>query len=232
MQGGGGGGGGGCQAGSLCGEISLFLIRGALEEVSVEHSERKKSLWAIKCFYILTQFQILFAHFYHYSRKTFIAINLFGLILREKKDKSNISSCNLSDWPDNYMVPVISQKWYFICRFASCWMIDAVTRVILQGSVNWHLLQHVLESRCVSSTSHFNESGLICHLNCNCNHSNCGSGFWTDQMKMSGACDFFFLKNVNSVVLLVRREKQHSPATTPVISINTGEATEWSSRCG
>lgn len=44
MQGGGGGGGGGCQAGSLCGEISLFLIRGALEEVSVEHSERKKSL--------------------------------------------------------------------------------------------------------------------------------------------------------------------------------------------
>lgn len=40
MQGGGGGGGGGgWQAGSLRGEISLFLIRGALEMVSVEHLE-------------------------------------------------------------------------------------------------------------------------------------------------------------------------------------------------
>ena len=93
------------------------------------------------------------------------------------------------------MVPVISQKWYFICRFASCWMIDAVTRVILQGSVNWHLLQHVLESRCVSSTSHFNESGLICHLNCNCNHSNCGSVlcvFNRPNENVRSLCFFFF----------------------------------------
>ena len=133
---------GGCQAGSLRGEISLFLIRGALEEVSVERSEWRKSLWAIKCFHILMQFQLLLAIFFRWSEKTLIAIKVLGTTRgpKKKKKKSNISSCNLSDWPGNYMVPVISQKWYFICRFASCWMIDAVTWVIRQGSVNWHLL--------------------------------------------------------------------------------------------
>lgn len=50
-------------------------------------------------------------------------INLSGLMLEKGKKRDVVFSCNLSHWPCNYMMSVVSQRWCFICR-SVCLVLD------------------------------------------------------------------------------------------------------------
>lgn len=135
------------------------------------------------------------------------------------------------------MMSVISQKWYFVCR---CW--DMGHRVEFRELAPLIMFwRAVLSVRRVSWWKQFNSSSsLICShimvtvINPITTISQTIQSFGLknvpDWIKMSVTCGVFFLQYVNtlceerkkitfsrySVVLMVCREKQHSPVTTPL----------------